>query len=126
VQSLWALDAPTRIDEFRKKFRCGRGNRGSPVGVFKYDKVAIICIDNDGTGFLTYQQPAEVIPRTMCVPRAIDVAIDNLGLNENIRVEDVKEEHYEILNSPRIPMASVVMTRQLKQEEAAATAGAKK
>ena len=66
-----------RIDEFRKKFRCGRGNRGSPVGVFKYDKVAIICIDNDGTGFLTYQQPAEVIPRTMCVPRAIDVAIDN-------------------------------------------------
>jgi large subunit ribosomal protein L25 len=25
----------------------------------------------------------------------------------------------EILNSPRIPIASVVMTRQLKQEEAA-------
>lgn len=50
----------------------------------------------------------------------IEVPIDNLELNGNIRVEDVKEEHYEILNSPRIPIASVVLTRQLKQEEAAA------
>ena len=50
----------------------------------------------------------------------IEVAIDSLELNGNIRVEDVKEEHYEILNSPRIPIASVVLTRQLKQEEAAA------
>jgi large subunit ribosomal protein L25 len=30
----------------------------------------------------------------------------------------------EILNSPRIPIASIVMTRQLKQEEATATKGA--
>ena len=50
----------------------------------------------------------------------IEVPIDNLDLNGNIRVEDVKEENYEILNSPRIPIASVVLTRQLKQEEAAA------
>lgn len=54
----------------------------------------------------------------------IDVSIEKLLLNENIRVEDVKEEHYEILNSPRIPIASVTMTRQLKQEEAAATPAA--
>ena len=40
-------------------------------------------------------------------------------MNGNIRVEDVKVENYEILNSPRIPIASVVLTRQLKQEEAA-------
>jgi large subunit ribosomal protein L25 len=50
----------------------------------------------------------------------IEVPIDALEINENIRVEDVKEDNYEILNSPRIPIASVVMTRQLKQEEAAA------
>ena len=50
----------------------------------------------------------------------IEVDITNLELNGNIRVEDVKIEHYEILNSPRIPMASVTMTRQLKQEEASA------
>lgn len=56
----------------------------------------------------------------------IEVPVDNLELNGNIRVEDVKEEHYEILNSPRIPIASVVMTRQLKQEEAAATPDKKK
>ena len=56
----------------------------------------------------------------------IEVDITNLELNGNIRVEDVKEANYEILNSPRIPIASVVMTRQLKQEEAAApVAGAK-
>lgn len=52
----------------------------------------------------------------------IEVPIDDLELNGNIRVEDVKEEHYEFMNSPRIPIASVVMTRQLKQEEAAAPA----
>ena len=52
----------------------------------------------------------------------IEVDLTNLEINENVRVEDVKEEHYEILNSPRIPIASVVMTRQLKQEESAAPA----
>ena len=50
----------------------------------------------------------------------IELDITNLELNGNVRVEDVKAENMEILNSPRIPIASVVMTRQLKQEEAAA------
>ncbi len=49
---------------------------------------------------------------------SITVDISNLELNGNIRVEDVKVENIEILNSPRIPIASVVLTRQLKQEEA--------
>jgi large subunit ribosomal protein L25 len=52
----------------------------------------------------------------------IEVDITNLELNGNIRVEDVKTEGMEIMNSPRIPIASVVMTRQLKQEESAAAA----
>lgn len=56
---------------------------------------------------------------------SIELDITNLGLNENVRVEDVKAEHMEILNSPRIPIASIVMTRQLKQEEAAADKGKK-
>ena len=50
----------------------------------------------------------------------ITVDITHLDLNGNIRVEDVKEAGMEILNSPRIPIASVVLTRQLKQEEATA------
>jgi large subunit ribosomal protein L25 len=50
----------------------------------------------------------------------IEVDITTLELNENIRVEDVKDPNFEIMNSPRIPIASVVMTRQLKQEEATA------
>jgi large subunit ribosomal protein L25 len=60
----------------------------------------------------------------------IEVDITNLDLNGNIRVEDVKDENMEVMNSPRIPIASVVLTRQLKQEEAtaapAATAAAPK
>ena len=50
----------------------------------------------------------------------IDVNIEKLELNENIRVEDVILENMEVLNSPRIPIASVTMTRQLKQEESTA------
>ena len=50
----------------------------------------------------------------------IEVDLSKLELNENIRVEDVKDEHYEFLNPPRIPIASVVLTRILKQEEATA------
>lgn len=56
----------------------------------------------------------------------INVDITNLELNGNIRVEDVKADNMEILNSPRIPIASVVMTRQLKQEEATAAKDEKK
>jgi large subunit ribosomal protein L25 len=51
----------------------------------------------------------------------IEVDITNVKVNENLRVEDVNAENMEVMNSPRIPIASVVMTRQLKQEEAAAT-----
>ncbi len=47
----------------------------------------------------------------------IVIDISHLALNGNVRVEDVKEKDLEILNSPRIPIASVVLTRQLKQEE---------
>ncbi|MBW7890174.1 MAG: 50S ribosomal protein L25 [Chitinophagaceae bacterium] len=54
----------------------------------------------------------------------IEVDLSNLEINGNLRVEDVKEENFEILNSPRIPIASVVMTRQLKQQEDAGAAAA--
>ena len=56
----------------------------------------------------------------------IEVDITNLDLNANLRVQDIVSENFEILNSPRIPLASVVMTRQLKQEEAAAAKDEKK
>ncbi|MEO5500538.1 MAG: 50S ribosomal protein L25 [Ginsengibacter sp.] len=58
----------------------------------------------------------------------IEMDLTDLKLNENVRVQDVKAPNMEILNSPRIPIASVTMTRQLKQEEAkvAPTAAAAK
>jgi large subunit ribosomal protein L25 len=58
----------------------------------------------------------------------IEVNIENLQLHGNIRVQDVVAENMEILNSPRIPIASVVTTRALRQAaetEAAATKGKK-
>lgn len=55
----------------------------------------------------------------------IELDITDLELNGNVRVEDVKADNMEIMNSPRIPIASVVMTRQLKQEEAGAEKGKK-
>ena len=48
----------------------------------------------------------------------IEVNVDNLEIGENLRVEDVKVDNYEILNSPRIPIVSVVTTRALRQEDA--------
>ena len=47
----------------------------------------------------------------------IKVDLTDLELNGNVRVQDVQVEHYEVLNSPRIPIASIVLTRELKQEE---------
>lgn len=56
---------------------------------------------------------------------AIEVNIENLQLLANVRVEDVQAENMEILNSPRIPIASVVTTRALRQAETEAAAAAK-
>jgi len=53
----------------------------------------------------------------------IEMDLTDLKLNENVRVQDVKAPNMEILNSPRIPVASVTMTRQLKQEEAKVVPG---
>ena len=54
----------------------------------------------------------------------INVDITDLQLHGNIRVQDVKADNMEILNSPRIPVASVVTTRALRQEVTEAAAGA--
>ncbi len=76
----------------------------------------------DGGKLVTKMNSFKVKTLPKYLQEQIEVSIDNLELNGNIRVEDVKVDNYEILNSPRIPIASVVMTRQLKQEEAAAPA----
>ncbi|MFM2337066.1 MAG: hypothetical protein RL115_259 [Bacteroidota bacterium] len=80
----------------------------------------------DGGKLVTKMNSFKVKTFPKYLKEQIEVPIDNLEINANIRVEDVVVDNYEILNSPRIPIASVVMTRQLKQEEAAAAAPAKK
>jgi len=48
---------------------------------------------------------------------AIEVDITNLELNGNLRVQDVTAPNMEVMNAPRQPIASVVMTRALRQAE---------
>ena len=73
----------------------------------------------DGGKLITKMKSLKVKTYPKYLKEQIEVNVDNLELNGNIRVEDVKEDNYEILNSPRIPIVSVSLTRQLKQEEAA-------
>jgi large subunit ribosomal protein L25 len=78
----------------------------------------------DGGKFIAKITALKVKTYPKYLKEQIEVAVDDLELNGNIRVEDVKVANYEILNSPRIPIASVVLTRQLKQEEATAAPAA--
>jgi large subunit ribosomal protein L25 len=75
----------------------------------------------DGGKLITKMKSLRVKTLPRYLKENIEVDISSLELNGNIRVQDVKEANYEILNSPRIPIASAVLTRQLKQEEAAGT-----
>jgi large subunit ribosomal protein L25 len=78
----------------------------------------------DGGKLITKMKALKIKTFPKFLKENIEVDLTNLELNGNVRVEDVKAENYEILNSPRIPIASIVLTRQLKQEEAASTAPA--
>jgi large subunit ribosomal protein L25 len=73
----------------------------------------------DGGKLITKMKALKVKTFPKFLRENIEVDLSELELNGNVRVQDVKAENYEILNSPRIPIASVVLTRQLKQEEAA-------
>ena len=46
---------------------------------------------------------------------SINVDITNLELNANMRVQEINAANMEIMNAPRQPIASIVMTRALKQ-----------
>lgn len=56
----------------------------------------------------------------------LEVNIDQLQIGGNVRVEDIKVDNIEIMNSPRIPVASVVTTRALRQAETEEAKGGKK
>lgn len=76
----------------------------------------------DGGKLITKIKTLKVKSLPKDLKENIEVDLTDLELHGNIRVEDVKEPNYEIQNSPRIPIASVVTTRQLKIEESAAPA----
>ncbi len=76
----------------------------------------------EGGRLVTKMKSLKVKTYPRYLQEQIEVNVDDLQIGGNIRVEDVQVQNYEILNSPRIPIASVVTTRQLRQEEAAAPA----
>src|SRR5882724_2227027 len=78
----------------------------------------------EGGKLITKMKSLKVKTLPKYLKENIEVDLTELQLNGNVRVEDVKEANYEILNSPRIPIASVVLTRVLKQEEATAVPAA--
>ena len=81
---------------------------GTPIGV------------KAGGKLVTKMKTVKVKTLPKYLKEHLEVNIEKLELNENIRVEDIIAENMEVLNSPRIPIASVTMTRQLKQEESTA------
>ena len=80
---------------------------------------AAIGVKNGGK-LVTKMKALKIKTEPQYLKENIEVDVTDLDINGNIRVEDVNIENYEILNSPRIPIASVVTTRQLRQEEATA------
>lgn len=54
-----------------------------------------------------------VLPKNLV--ENLEVDITNLELNGNLRVQDVTAPEMEVMNAPRQPIASVVLTRALKQ-----------
>lgn len=56
----------------------------------------------------------------------LEVSISDLNIGDNLRVQDVIAEGVEFMNSPRIPIASVVTTRALRQAETEEAKAAKK
>jgi large subunit ribosomal protein L25 len=78
---------------------------GIPIGV------------KEGGQLITKIKALKVKTEPKYLMENIEVDLNDLELHGNIRVEDVMIDNYEILNSPRIPIASVVTTRILRQEE---------
>jgi len=78
---------------------------GTPIGV------------KEGGQLVTKMKSLKVKTEPKYLVENIEVDLNDLELHGNIRVEDVVIDNFEILNSPRIPIASVVTTRELRQEE---------
>ncbi|MCU0416169.1 MAG: 50S ribosomal protein L25/general stress protein Ctc [Cytophagaceae bacterium] len=60
----------------------------------------------------------KALPKNL--PDAIQVDISTLEIGKSVKVADIKTANYVILNAKAIPVASVVTTRALKQEESSA------
>lgn len=86
---------------------------GQPVGV------------KEGGRLVIKQKSVKVRTYPKDLTEHLSVDITNLKIGGNVRVQDIPTDNMEVMNPPRIPIASVVTTRALRQagtegEEAAA------
>ena len=59
------------------------------------------------------------------MPESIDIDISSLDLGKSIKIRDIEEKDFSILNSPRVTIATVSIPRNMRaaeEEEAAAAA----
>jgi large subunit ribosomal protein L25 len=80
----------------------------------------------EGGRFVVKMNQVKVRTKPENLRATIDVDITNLEIGRNLRVEDIQYENAEILHNKRIPVAAVVTTRALKQQETEAKAAGKK
>lgn len=80
----------------------------------------------DGGRFVPKLKTVKVRTYPKYLTEKLDVNIEEMKIGDNVRVLDVISDNMEIMNSPRIPVASVVTTRALRQAEADAAAEGKK
>ncbi len=85
---------------------------GTPVGV------------KDGGRLMVNLKSLRVKTLPKYLKEHIEVDIENLKLHDKVRVEDIKIDHFEVQNSPRVTIVSVGLTRQIKEEEVAPAATA--
>lgn len=77
---------------------------GQPIGVTR-----------DGGRLVLKMNTLKVRTYPKYLVENIEVDISKLRLLQNVRVEDVKVENIEVMNPPRQPIASITLTRVLRQ-----------
>jgi large subunit ribosomal protein L25 len=80
----------------------------------------------EGGRFVPKLNTVKVKTTPQYLKECLEVSITNLEIGKNLRVQDIVAEGMTLMQSPRIPICSVVTTRALKQAEADAAKEAKK
>jgi large subunit ribosomal protein L25 len=94
------------LDETKEvKFEIPVKLEGVPVGVIKGGKLVTKLM----------KVKIKALPKNL--PDILTVDVSKLEVGKSVKVSDIKAEGFTVLNNKAIPLATVVTTRALKQEE---------